>query len=323
MRTLKINLLYSCTAKCPHCRFNCTNEFKAERPDYETPLRVAKQLKEHFGLDIAVVLGGEPTIFQAETTKLLQDLSALGVATRLETNASWATSYDEAERFLTPLKAINTNVMLSLDGFHGPFVPVGKVADAIKACIALGVNYNLEMPYLDIAKKDNEIDRRTSELIDLLLGKVGSEIPRYEGGVLFTGRAADVYGDRFAAGKGVPDDICTAVPWWFDSEISTTNLVILEPGGYITKGCGIAIGNVFKQDLTEMLENYDAMKNPIFSVLLTEGPLGLARMAEKYGYKIKKNYADKCHLCHEARQVLKPYYSDILKPDQHYVNAKR
>jgi hypothetical protein len=67
-----------------------------------------------------------------------------------------------------------------------------------------------------------------------------------------------------------------------------------------------------------MLEQYDAKTHPIFSVLLREGPLGLARMAERCGYVIKRNYADKCHLCHEARQVLKPYYDEVLQPDQHY-----
>lgn len=133
-----------------------------------------------------------------------------------------------------------------------------------------------------------------------------------------SGRAADEFGDLFAQNRGVPTEPCTKVPWWGDSDIETLDLLILEPGGYITKGCGIAIGNVHDQDLKEMLVQYNAQNHPIFKILLTEGPLGLAKLAEQYGNKIKDQYADKCHLCQEARRILKPYYDDILKPDQHY-----
>ena len=58
MKTLKINLLYRCTAKCSHCRFFCENESEVVTPDFETPYAVAKGLKENFGLDMAVILGG-------------------------------------------------------------------------------------------------------------------------------------------------------------------------------------------------------------------------------------------------------------------------
>lgn len=64
MRTFKINLLYNCTAKCSHCRFNCGYEAEVITPDFETPYNVAKKLKDNFGLDMAVVLGGEPTILK-------------------------------------------------------------------------------------------------------------------------------------------------------------------------------------------------------------------------------------------------------------------
>ncbi len=318
MRTLKINLLYACTAKCSHCRFGCTNEGNAELPDFDTPWTVAKKLKEHFGLDMAVVLGGEPTICSKDTVALLQRLSELGIATRLETNGCWAGSYEEAVAFLTPLKESGTSIMLSLDGFHDPFIPLQNIVHAVQACVELGMYVNLEMPYLDIGKKNHPIDRRTMELYRAIQTQIQGSIPIYEGGILFIGRAAEVYGDQFAQGKGIPTEVCTAVPWWMDSAIDSTDLLILEPGGYLTKGCGIAIGNVLEQDPIEMLEQYDARKHPVFSVLMSEGPYGLAKMAQEQGYRLKQDYADKCHLCHEARQILKPYFDKLLQPNQHY-----
>ncbi|MFQ9798734.1 MAG: hypothetical protein ACLR23_07065 [Clostridia bacterium] len=156
-------------------------------------------------------------------------------------------------------------------------------------------------------------------LVNQLCAEFDTEIPQYEGGILFIGRAADEIWRPVRTKQRRPQQshvqkcrgggIATSKPWICSS---------LEPGGYITKGCGIAIGNVHDQDLKEMLVQYNAQNHPIFKILLTEGPLGLAKLAEQYGYKIKDQYADKCHLCQEARRILKPYYDDILKPDQRY-----
>ena len=288
-----------------------------DTPDFETPYKVAKQLKEEFGLDGAVVLGGEPSIYTAQTHKLLAKLSTLGIFTRLETNADWARDDESAYSFLEPLKAINTSVMFSLDAFHEPFISFENIMHAVKSCVKLGITYNLEIPYLDFKTKNNPLDKRTYELEQKAKSEI-EDIQIYSGNVLFTGSAARTYGDKFSAGKGIPDKPCTKVPWWIDSDIETTELLYLEPGGWLTKGCGITIANIYKQDLSDIISNYKADASPVFRLLLKEGPIGLAREAEKYGYVIKKDYADQCHLCHEARQVLKSVYPDILQPDQHY-----
>jgi MoaA/NifB/PqqE/SkfB family radical SAM enzyme len=318
MRSLKINLLYQCTAKCSHCRFSCSNDRVSDTPDFETPYNVAKQLKADFGLDSAVILGGEPSIFASKTHELLSKISDLGVSTRLETNAGWAVNSEAAISFLKPLVSSNTSVMFSLDAFHEPYVSFNNILYASQACVTLGLQYILEIPYLDLNTKDNPIDVRTQEL-ELRIRSMIKDVNIYTGNVLFIGRAAYTHGDEFSRGKGIPKDPCTKVPWWIDSEIDSTDLLILEPDGWITKGCGIAIGNVHKQNFTELIKNYKASDNPIFSILLKEGPIGLANIAEKYGYTIKKDYADPCHLCHESRQVLKDIYPDVLQPQQHYI----
>jgi organic radical activating enzyme len=319
MRTLKINLFYKCTAQCSHCRFNCTIDHPI-KPDYNTSYVVAKKLNDNFGLDKVVVLGGEPSIYPIQTSELLSKIHELGISTRLETNAYWAISFESAMEFLRPIKLSETSIMLSVDAFHSQYIPYTNNVHAIKACRLLDIPFNLEIPYLDIQYKNHPIDIETKKLEIKIKSEFDFEIPTYTGNVIFIGRAADTFGGVFSAGKGIPHTPCTHVPWWTDSTINSTELLILEPGGWITKGCGIAIGNVFRQDITEMILGYNAENNPIFSVLMHKGPFGLAKKAEKFGYTIKSDYADKCHLCHEARQVLKRYYSDILQPDDHYVS---
>jgi hypothetical protein len=93
---------------------------------------------------------------------------------------------------------------------------------------------------------------------------------------------------------------------------------MLDPDGYLSKGCGIAIANVHQTPVQEVLATYDATQHPIFSRLLTSGPLGLAREAQALGYVLKADYADRCHLCQEARQFLLRKYPEFLVPEQHY-----
>ena len=319
MRTLKINLFNKCTAECPHCRFNCRINQDIQ-PDYDTPYIVASQLKENFGLDMAVVLGGEPSIFPGQTQELLLNLHKLGLSTRLETNACWASSLESALGFMEPIKPSGASIMLSVDAFHSQYIPYMNNVNAIKACIMLDIPFILEIPYLNIDKKNHPVDLETLDIEAKVKSYFETEINTYKGNVIFTGRAADTFGDEFAAGRGIPGETCTKVPWWMDSDIASTELLYLEDGGWITKGCGIAIGNIKNQDIPDMIGNYDALRNPVFSILLKTGPIGLAKEAEKYGYKIKSDYADKCHLCHEARQVLKNIYLDILQPNDHYVS---
>ena len=315
MRTLKINLLYQCTARCGHCRFGCTQD-PAGILDTQTPLAVAKQLKDGPGLEYAVILGGEPSLHTQEVYGLLRELAALGLGTRIETNAIWAPDLTAAKTFLQPLKEIGTQVMLSLDAFHAEYIPPENVAYAVQSCMELKVPYMIETPYLT-EDRSHPMDQRTQALVHDLRTLV-PDVVLYEGGMLFTGRAAVQYGDACATGKGIPSEPCIAAPWWMNADFATSELVIYEEGGWISKGCGVVLGNVHQQDVVSLLDAFDIHTHPIFSVLVQEGPLGLAKMAQQYGYVLKDSYADKCHLCHEVRQVLQPRFPDMLQPMRHY-----
>jgi hypothetical protein len=78
------------------------------------------------------------------------------------------------------------------------------------------------------------------------------------------------------------------------------------------------MGNVFKTSLKEMCEAYEPDGHPVIGPLLTGGPAELVR---RYDLSHEASYADACHLCFEARQVLRDRFPDILTPDQMYGGA--
>jgi organic radical activating enzyme len=319
MSVLKIHMTYQCTARCDHCRFGCSSAI-SETIDQTLALDCVKLLKEHNNLELVVLMGGEPGLFPETTHYLASQIRKLDIAVRIETNAFWATSIVAASKFLEPLYSINASVMFSLDSFHEPFVSPNHVEYAIKASDRLKGRYNIESAYMDHPNSHHERDLRTDELLRDMEDRIGrSPCCRvYKGGVFYNGRASVVLADQVSEERGVPDDVCQRVPWWTDGWLNTLDLLILDAEGYISKGCGIAIGNVKRTPLEEVIKSFDASKHPIFSILMEHGPVGLAKQAVDLGYSMKADYADKCHLCQEARNILRIRYPGYLAPSQHY-----
>lgn len=318
MTSLKIHLTYWCTAQCDHCRFGCMR-----RPgpviDEGLVMECARELQRLNNLDMVVLMGGEPGLATDLTHRLAASLRGMGLAVRIETNASWATSDEKARDFLAPLYAAGASVMFSLDAWHEPFVPPERVLRAARVSEALGGTYYVESAYLDYARRDQQQDRRTDALLSELEAAVSQPAKVYRGTILYNGRAAKKLAPLVSAGHGVPDVICDQVPWWYNGQLATLDLLELDPDGYLSKGCGIAIADLRKTSVAEFVASYDAAQNPIFATLMTKGPLGLAREAEEFGYVLKANYADKCQLCQEAREYLRPRYPEYLVPEQHYL----
>jgi hypothetical protein len=320
-----------------------------DRPDkaisYDLTLSTIRELQRLNNLELVVFLGGEPGLYADLLHRLAASIHSLGIGLRVETNASWAVDREAAMKFLAPLVASKTQIMFSIDAFHEPFVDPVRVVEAIGVVVELGGSWNIEIPYLDFTSRDNPHDRRTLQLQEQALVNIrqrtgltlSPEIVSFEAGafsvrlfsqpnaylvegkVYFKGRGAHALAPLVAKGRGVPVEICDTVPWWSNGSQSTTELLALDPDGYISKECGIVFGNVERQSMADILNGFDASRHPILSTLIQEGPLGLARQAAELGYVMKPDYADKCHLCQEAREVLRSKYPQYLAPEQQYI----
>ena len=137
MSVLKVHLTYCCTAQCDHCRFRCSRR-SGPAIDYDLMMECVDALKRLNHLELVVLMGGEPGLFPELTHRLTAAITTMGVAVRVETNASWATDDEAARRFLEPLYAQAASVMFSLDAWHEPFVPPERVTRAARISEALG-----------------------------------------------------------------------------------------------------------------------------------------------------------------------------------------
>jgi len=83
--------------------------------------------------------------------------------------------------------------------------------------------------------------------------------------------------------------------------------VHIDPFGNVFSGTcsGIIFGNVYQTPLEDIWKQFDPVQNGLINTLFNSGSFGLLDKAIKLGYKQKKFYASKCHLCTSIRQFFR------------------
>lgn len=128
-----------CTAACKHCCMNSS----PERDDMLSWEQLEKILTQAFselgnGLKLIIFAGGEPMLLGKDLYKAIQLCKQQGLATRIVTNAYWATSPRVARLKLSELKEAGLDeVNISTDDYHLPFIKLTNVRYAYEAALEL------------------------------------------------------------------------------------------------------------------------------------------------------------------------------------------
>lgn len=128
----------SCSAKCAHClvRASPTRSGSLQYDEIVATIQAAHDAKQ---LSVVVFAGGEPTELGESLLDAIAYTSALGIGTRLVTNASWATDSSRALEVVNALRESGLDeINFSADDFHLPFIPLRNVVTAWHACKGRG-----------------------------------------------------------------------------------------------------------------------------------------------------------------------------------------
>jgi hypothetical protein len=136
-RTLSIMPTYTCTAACENCASLSSPKVR-EKIELATILDAIRQAKE-LGFYNVVFTGGEATLRWKDLLEGISYAHALGLPTRLVTNAHWALSEQAAERqFGVLADAGLEEINYSTGDEHVRFVPIERVAHACVAAARRG-----------------------------------------------------------------------------------------------------------------------------------------------------------------------------------------
>ena len=309
---MKINrsgilITYKCNAACRHCLY-MSNPKKNSLMQLDDARHYFNEFAK-LGLkgDVLHIAGGEPFLYYDHLLEIVRTANKAGMAplNMVETNAFWCRSEDIAKRRFKELKQAGMiHIFFSADAYHQEFVPVEHVRNGVRAAKQIFGEENVYIRHEKFVDDPQDISD-----IPNTIRQIGEQM---------AGRASGMLA-QYLEHKPVESFISQNC----ESELHPHQMeqVHIDPDGLVfpSKCAGIIFINAKERSLSEAIKSGIYTHNPIMDILISEGPVGLLRLAEKEGYISSAGYVSKCHLCHETRKFLLPYYSKYLGPKSVYV----
>jgi hypothetical protein len=288
---LHLLLTYQCNLECSHC-FVWGSPWQHGTMTLREVRQILRQAEDLGTVKWIYFEGGEPFLYYAVLLKGIQEAVSMGFQVGIVSNGYWATDVEDAVEWLKPLTGLIQDLSISSDLYHWSEVQSQQARNATAAAEDLGIPIGI----ISIAQPE------TTNAASAI-----GQLPPGESAVMYRGRAAEELAPR-------------AVKWPWDQfdECPYENLkdpgrLHVDPLGNLHICQGISLGNLFQVSLKEIWETYDPKSHPITGPLLEGGPVALV---QRYGLPYEGSYADACHLCSEACQLLRKRFPEILTPDQ-------
>lgn len=289
---LHLLLTYQCTFECDHC-FVWGSPFQTGTMTFDTIRTILNQAKETHSVDWIYFEGGEPFLYYPLMLAGINLAISLGFKVGIVTNSYWATSIEDALLWLSPLTGEVQDLSISSDLFHFS----EKVSQQSRYVTSAAEQLNIPLGIICIEQPNFQS-----------VSAIG-QIPPDSSSIMFRGRAAEKLAYKALSH---PKSNFIECP---HENLTDPGRVHIDPFGNVHICQGLSIGNIFTSSIREIFHNFEPTTHPIIGPLLDGGPL---RLVEQYHLTTNDTYADACHLCYEARKMLRQKFPKVLMPDQMY-----
>ena len=290
---LHLLVTYECNYECDHC-FVWGGPSQNGTMTPEMIKLIFDQALDAGTIEWVYFEGGEAFLHYPLVLEGVRLARECGFKAGIVSNAYWATSDEEALKWLQPFAGAVEDLSISHDAYHGSHVGVQQTQIARRIATQLGI----PVDFISVADP---------EAADVP-GSSG-QLPAGESAVLYRGRAAEKLASRVPAN---PWKQFTECPW---EDLRNPERLHVDVYGNLHICQGISIGNLLERPLAEIMRDYDPDAHPIVGPLLEGGP---AEIVNRYGLSHEQAYADACHLCYASRCTLRDRFPDQLTPDQMY-----
>jgi len=288
-------LTYRCDLECDHCFVWGSPKAKGVFTLKQIS-EILDEARKISSMNYISVEGGEPFLYYPIMVRAVRESVNRGFHVEVLSNCYWATCPEDAVEWLLPLaEAGDVELTLSSDLYHGEMWATDNVKNAVKAAKSLNMKAGI------LAVKNPEAKTPCPDQIE------GVKVDLWE--LMYRGRACSKLADKAEKKEWREFTKC---PY---EDFAKQERVHVDPLGYVHVCQGIAIGNAWRKPFAEIVEEYNPYVNPILEPLIRGGPVALV---EKFNLPHGEVYADACHLCYEARQMLRSKHPQILTPDQMY-----
>jgi Radical SAM superfamily/4Fe-4S single cluster domain len=296
LSTIHLLLTYKCPLRCDHCYVfgSPKNEGHFTYTQVNHLLNQAKQVSS---IEWIIFEGGEPFLFYPLLLKSVQKANKLGFKVGVFTNGFFARTEAAAARYLLPLAKQKLNaIVISNDRYHYNTLGDTPALRAGRTALSLGIPVNWKNIHIQA--------EQTLSLSEDTTSTAGENVP-----LMMVGRAVENLASRFPE---VDPNTLTNCP---NKCINNPDRLSIDATGNVQLCPGLAIGNVWKSSLSEIINQYDPSKHPICGPLISGGPLQLSK---SHSFQPAGQFIDSCHLCYATRKFLVSRYPEYLAPNLVY-----
>ena len=234
----------ACTGACKHCSQGGSRGNR--HIDQKLAADAVQKICSNWDIQSVMTFGGEPLLQPETVCSIHRAATEMGVPKRqLITNGYFTKDEQQMRMVARNLAQSGVNdLLLSVDVFHQETIPVETVKTFAAVCRDVGLPVRIQPAWLISREADNPYNRKTQLLLTdfRYLG-----FPISEGNVVFfEGNARRYLKDYFALHPGVKN------PYYEDPKELTS--ISLEADGTLLQG------NVYRQDVLEILKSYDPEK---------------------------------------------------------------
>lgn len=292
---------YACTGRCRHCSLGEHSGGGHIPP--QTAEKVIRAVASDYKITSVMTFGGEPLLFLDTVTAVHKTAADCGIRSRqIITNGFFGAEGDALAEAADALAQSGVNALLiSVDAFHQEFIPLDKVYAFASAAKTAGIpDIKLHPAWISGMDADNHFNRRTrdclAEFADLCL-------PVSDGNVVFpSGNAVKYLAEYFDRQPLDMSFRCGSAP--YTDSLDDIRSLSITPDGSVW-ACGFAIGNVFTEDILDILGRYDPYANPAMSALMSGGVGRLADYAAEKGISVDIDGCfSPCEVCRRAVTAL-------------------
>lgn len=292
-RVLSILTTRQCTAACDHCCVGASPKARSRIP-VDRIHRLIDEAARVPSIERITFTGGECFLLGPDLDALVGHAHGRGFAVRAISNGYWAVDGEAARKRLARLRRHGLGeLMLSTGTFHQKFVPVERIAHAVRAAAAHGIAVRVSIEDCDQDRWDEA--PLVSELADLIAGR-RVQLVRDPWITDAGGRgAAALSNDTFLAGH--PDFASGACRQILDGLSVTPDQQLVACCGFPQEELPrLRIGSVAEEPLDELLAR--TPDGLLKMWLHVSGPHGIAEFVSRHvpGYALPRA-ASICESC--------------------------
>ena len=293
----------ACSGRCKHCSNG--ERTGSGSVDADTAVNAVKQLAKRYKIESVMTFGGEPLLFADTVCKIHAAARDCGIPKRqLITNGFFTKDERRIDEVAQALCESGVNdILLSVDVFHQEFIPLEPVMVFAEALLKYDApSLRVQPVWVVDENAENLYNNETKRLLKLFNDK---GIQTNEGNNIFpSGNALKHLGEYFTPPGKIDLSLpCGSMP--YTERLDEVSSFGINPNGDVNL-CSVTIGNIYKTDVLDIVDNYDPYTNPAWRAVLDGGVPELLRCAESHGIVVDiSDCRSACGVCREVMAAIK------------------